>query len=232
MKMLRIKFLFIFLITSFTVSSQSFTGKYMVFLNSNPHRPEIPQAEVEALQQAHRANMDSLAKAGRMIAAGPFHGGGGIFVMVARSKDEVLEMIMTDPAITAKRFITEIFNLNMNIGGICPTGDIVDMTEYQFMRYHPVKEVIEKTKEKKRKQLEKRHIHYLKSSFYKHGLIADATFEENSGGFLVAFNPSDDEFDTFLKYDPWLKSGLYTLETRILWIAKGSFCERKKSESQ
>jgi len=225
---MRMNLLFSILMVALSLSSQDYTNKYIVFLNTNPNRAELPQAEVEALQQAHRANMDSLSEAGRLIAAGPFHGGGGIFVLVGSSKRDVQELIFTDPAIKAGRFNIEIFDLNMNIGGICPVGESFDMAEYQFMRYIPVDEVIEKTKDKKIIQLTKRRTQYLKASFFKRGLIAEADFGEKQGGFLVAFKPTDDEFDTFLKYDPWLKSGLYTLQTKILWIAQGSFCERSK----
>ncbi len=226
--MIRLVFLFSLVLASSVVTAQDYANKYFVFLNTNPNRTEIPQSEADALQQAHRANMDSLAAAGRLIAAGPFHGGGGIFVMVSRTKQEVQDLIMTDPAIKAGRFITEVFDLKMNLGGICPVGESFEMTEYQFMRYIPAEEMIENAKESKLKKLGKRHAHYLKASFFKHGLIADADFGDGQGGFLVAFKPEGDDFDNFLKYDPWLKSGLYTLNTRILWIAQGSFCERNK----
>jgi uncharacterized protein YciI len=221
-----------FLLTAGMITSQEVANKYFVFLNSNPGRAQLPQAQVDALQQAHRANMDSLAAAGRLIAAGPFHGGGGIFVMVARTKEEVHDLIMTDPAIQAGRFITEVFDLKMNIGGICPVGENYEMAEYHFIRYLPVAEEIEATKESKLKKISNRHAGYLKTSFFKRGLIADADFGDGLGGFLVAFNPGDEEFDTFIKYDPWVKSGLFTLQTRTLWIAKGSFCERENPGNQ
>lgn len=220
-------FFFLMLMASWAFS-QSSSEKYFVFLNTNPDRPEIPEAEVNELQAAHMANMDSLTKAMRLLAAGPFHGGGGIQVVVAASPEDARELVNSDPAVRAGRFNTEIFQMEMGVGGICPVQEPFEMIEYEFIRYLPVQSRIDEESEKKLQKMSKRHLNYLKANFYKRGLIASGDFGPGKGGFILAFKSDDDDFDNFLKYDPLVKSELYTTETKILWIAQGTFCERKK----
>lgn len=227
--MKKILILFSLLMITSLVFSQSTSGKYFVFLNTNPNRPSIPEAEINEIQAAHMANMDSLAKALRLLAAGPFHGGGGIQIVVATSLEDAQKLVDSDPAIKAHRFNTEIFPLDMGVGGICPVQEPFDMTEYQFIRYVPVADIIAGESEKKLEKMIKKHLNYLKANFFKQGLIANGDFGPGQGGFIIAFKTDDEEFDTFLKYDPMVRSGLYEVDRMILWIAQGTFCERKKS---
>ncbi|MCF8366999.1 MAG: YciI family protein [Bacteroidales bacterium] len=216
-----------FLVLTSMIFSQSTSGKYFVFLNTNPDRPKIPEAEIDAIQAAHMANMDSLAKIKRLLAAGPFHGGGGLQVLVATSQDDAQKLVNSDPAVKAHRFNTEIYPLEMGVGGICPVQEPYEMVEYQFIRFVPVPAKIAEESDKKIEKLSKRHLSYLKANFFKRGLIGNGDFGAGNGGFLLAFKTDDEEFETFLKYDPMVRSELYTIDTRILWIAQGTFCERK-----
>jgi len=209
--------------------SQSTSGKYFVFLNTNPDRPSIPENEVNEIQAAHMANMDSLAKAMRLLAAGPFHGGGGLQIVVATSLEDAQKLVNSDPAIKAHRFNTEIFPLEMGVGGICPVQEPYDMVEYQFIRYVPVTEHIAEESEKKLEKMIKKHLNYLKANFFEQGLLANGDFGPGRGGFIIAFKNDEEDFDTFLKYDPMVRSELYEVDRMILWIAQGTFCERKKS---
>lgn len=227
--------LLLLIVLTVGVEAQSPSGKYFVFLNTNPARAEIPKAEVDFLQAAHLANIDSLTQARRMLAAGSFHGGGGMFVLAATSLDEAQTIVNNDPAVAAGRFIVEVFPFSMTIGGICPPPEKYEMAEYQFIRYVPVTEAIATQSEKKLEKLSRRHSSYLKVNFYEHKLIADVDFGAGKGGVLIAFNGDADEFDRFLEYDPFFKSGLYKPVSGILWIAQGTFCERKpdpKSDGQ
>lgn len=215
------------LVFSSLVFSQSSSGKYFVFLNTNPDRPKISEAEIDAIQAAHMANMDSLAKIKRLLAAGPFHGGGGLQIVVATSMEDAQKLVNSDPAVKAKRFNTEIYPLEMGVGGICPVQEPYDMVEYQFIRFVPVPEKIAEESEKKLNKLSKRHLSYVKANFFKHGLIGNGDFGTGKGGFLLAFKTDDEEFENFLKYDPMVRSENYTIDNRILWVAQGTFCERK-----
>lgn len=208
--------------------AQSSSGKYFLFLNTNPDRATIPEADVNKIQSAHMANMDSLAKERLLLAAGPFHGGGGLQILSAPTIEEAQKLVNSDPAVKAGRFNTEIFPLEMGVGGICPVQKPYEMVEYQFIRYVPVQSAIAEESPKKLEKYIKRHVNYVKSNFYRNGLIANGDFGPGLGGFLLAFKNDDEDFENFLKYDPYVKSGLYSLDIRILWIAQGTFCERRQ----
>lgn len=209
-----------------SVFAQSGSGKYLVFLNPNPNRAELPEAEVNEIQHQHMANMDSLANEKLLLAAGPFHGGGGLQVIVASNNEDAVALVNSDPAVQAGRFNTEILPLNMGVGGICPVQEPYEMVEYQFIRYVPVAEAIEAESPKKLEKYIKRHLNYIKANYFKNKLIANGDFGPGMGGFLLAFKNDDEGFESFLKFDPYIKSGLYTHDIRILWIAQGTFCER------
>jgi len=101
------------------------------------------------------------------------------------------------------------------------------MVEYQFIRYVPISENIAEESEKKLEKMIKKHLNYLKANFFKRGLLANGDFGAGKGGFIITFKTDDDEFDTFLKYDPMVRSELYEVDRSILWIAQGNFCERR-----
>lgn len=216
----------LFILLGFQVISQGLPSYYFVMLNSNPDKPKISEEEAAKIQAAHRANMDSLAKIDQLLAAGPFHGGGGLFVLNAVSLEAAELMFQSDPAIKANRFITEIYPLEMVLGSICPQkGDSYEMAEYQFIKYEPVKEKIDEADEKKINKLNKRHTNFFSDNIFSIRLIAAGNFGSSNGGFLVIPRTTEEGLDRLMLYDPWTKSGYFTTEIKFLWIAKGSFCE-------
>ena len=226
----RLQLLLIFLLLVLSAGAQSPSGKYIVFLNRNPYVTELSKAAVDALQTAHQAKIDSLKQARRVLASGSLHGGGGILVLAAATLEEAQTIINYDPTVAAGRFVAEVFPFSMTIGGICIPSEKYEMSEYQFIRYFPVPEAMAGLSEKKIEKLSRRHSSYLKMNFYEHALIADADFGSGQGGILVAFNGDADKFDHFLQYDPFVKSGMYKPVSGILWIAQGTFCERKPEQ--
>ncbi|MCZ8216585.1 MAG: hypothetical protein O9262_10125, partial [Cyclobacteriaceae bacterium] len=59
-----------------------------VFLNKRTDLPEMPKADLDKIMEGHMANISSMAKDGRLLTAGPFEGGGGIFVLKTSSIEE------------------------------------------------------------------------------------------------------------------------------------------------
>jgi uncharacterized protein YciI len=224
MKHLITIFLMMFSLGTF-VKAQDFQHKYFVMLNANPGKPELPKAEVDKIQAAHMANIDSLARAGSLLAAGPFNGGGGLFVLVAASIEDARNVLNTDPAVKANRFIIELYPLTMNYGSICPVKGKYEMVEYQFIKYTPVKDKISTVEAGELEKLAKRHLRFLKETGFPVKYIAEGDFGPADGGFLIIEKTLEENMTKLLKYDPWAKSGYFTSDLKILWIAKGSFCE-------
>jgi uncharacterized protein YciI len=69
-----------------------------VFLNNKMHAEQLPKEEVDKIMEGHMANIQRLANEGKLIAAGPFQGGGGIFIFNTSSLDEAKFWLDTDPA--------------------------------------------------------------------------------------------------------------------------------------
>lgn len=216
----------LFILLGFHLFSQSLPSYYFVMLNSNPNKPKISEDEVAKIQTAHLANIDSLAKIGQLLAAGPFHGGGGLFVLNAESLEAAKELLNSDPAVKANRFITELYPLEMVLGSICPQkGDDYEMVDFQFIKYEPVKEKTNEADEKKILKLNKRHTNFFTDNVFSIPLIAAGNFGSSNGGFLVIPRTTEEGLERLMLYDPWTKSGYFTTELKSLWIAKGSFCE-------
>jgi uncharacterized protein len=83
---------------------------YMVFLFKGPVRNQ-DSVTTERLQEAHMANIRSMADAGTLAIAGPFLDDGdlrGIFILNVGSRDEAKQLAESDPAVRAGRLRFEI----------------------------------------------------------------------------------------------------------------------------
>jgi len=83
---------------------------YFVMLTKGNNRTQ-DSATAAQIQKAHLENIGRLAKAGKIIVAGPFGDDGnwrGIFIFDAASKEEVEQLLQTDPAVSAGRLAYEI----------------------------------------------------------------------------------------------------------------------------
>lgn len=83
---------------------------YFVMLTKGNNRTQdsITAAQI---QKSHLENIGRLAKAGKIIVAGPFGDDGnwrGIFIFDAKSVEEVEELLKTDEAIKSGRLAYEI----------------------------------------------------------------------------------------------------------------------------
>ena len=85
---------------------------FLAFLHRGPKWTPEETAETKALQEAHMANIGRLAKAGKLVLAGPFTDDNGklagIFVFHANSLGEAKELADSDPAVKAGRLVLEI----------------------------------------------------------------------------------------------------------------------------
>jgi uncharacterized protein YciI len=82
----------------------------MAFLKAGPNRNRPPQ-EAQKLQAAHRANINRLAKEGKLVLAGPFADDGalrGIYVFDVATVAEAEALTKTDPAIQAGQLEMEL----------------------------------------------------------------------------------------------------------------------------
>lgn len=193
---------------SIPVAAQEF---HIVFLNKKEDKAELPQAEVKKLMDAHMANIDRLAKEGKLWAAGPFEGGGGIFIFKSGSAEDVRSWIQSDAAVAAGRWNVEILPYQPRIGSVCQVGEGNEMTNYFFVRYSAGPAT--------RDMLEPHHQHLNSKA-----MIAEGGLGEGNGRIVVL---KDEPTTEWLNEDPAVKGGYLVPSLKKLFIARGSFCETR-----
>ncbi len=81
---------------------------YFVELIPNAGSPEYTNEQLVEIQRSHLDNIKSMAREGKLLLAGPFEGGGGIFILNADSPEQAQEWVERDPAVKAERFTFKI----------------------------------------------------------------------------------------------------------------------------
>jgi hypothetical protein len=194
----------------------------IVFLNTNPYREELPKAAVDSLQKGHMANIDSLWRTGDLLAAGPFDGGGGIFIFPDFAEEHVSEILKSDPAISAHRFNIESYRITVPTGAICPVEEGYQMRYYSFIRYEstlpyqlePDYEMI------------KDHLIYLEGRPDTLTLNFHAWIDGQPGcGFMEIGNEMSRTMSDWLDGSPLFATGSISYTYRKIWMAEGVFCE-------
>ena len=94
----------------------------LVLLFHPPGRPELPDAEADALQDAHLANQAHLYEQGHLLAAGPLVEQDderlrGIALMSVEP-EQARELYGTDPAVRAGRLAVQVMTWKAPAGGV------------------------------------------------------------------------------------------------------------------
>lgn len=188
-----------------------------VFLNPNPDKPDLPKAKVDSLMAGHMANIGRLAKEGKLLIAGPFYDGGGIFVLSTTSQDTARKWLRTDPAVRANRWIIEVFPYSPRIGSVCSVSEPYEMVGYGFVRFsRPSKGKGEAD------SAWEHHLQYVTSVVPNDSIVAMGMLDQNQGSILVTRGEPDEQQ---LRRAPAVQKSEIQMTMKKLWIARGSFCE-------
>lgn len=211
--------LFIFLSTPFCLHAQQ-KHYTIVFLERRADPQDTDEAGTEKLMEAHLANIRRLSKEGKLLAAGPFDGGGGIFIFNTASREEAESWLITDPGVRAQRWNIQILPYIPRIGSVCPPGEPVEMVSYTFVRFTAV---VQKYTARNYPIIIRQHERYLKKMIAPDDIVTEAIFGPNEGGILILKNqlPRDAFSD-----DPGVQQALLDVEIKKLYIARTSFCEQ------
>jgi uncharacterized protein YciI len=203
--------LLIGLLCSFAVSAQEYTHSF-VFLNSKPDKEVISEEASEELQKQHMQSIGQLVEQGKMIVAGPFDGGGGIFILNTPDVKLAKEWLSNDPAIRANRWNVEVLPIQFNKGGACQTAPPYEMVTYGFTRVNYINDIANYKMNNSANSIWKR-------SMRQDSVIMSGTFPQFDGGVIIYYESSDQSWMTEYSIDQ-LK-----FEKKKLWVARGSFCE-------
>jgi uncharacterized protein YciI len=87
------------------------TTYYFAFLRRGPKWTAEKTPETEKLQADHMANINAMAKTGKLVIAGPFEKGGnyaGVFVFKVDSLGEAKALAEDDPTVKAGRLVVDV----------------------------------------------------------------------------------------------------------------------------
>lgn len=217
--MTRILFLFVLFLLH-PIEATGDPGPFLfVFLNTNPNKPVLPKEQVDSIMAGHMANISRLAAEGKLIAAGPFYDGGGIFVLSTASKDSGWAWLKTDPGVQANRWVIEMMPYVPRIGSVCSVGKDFTMTSYTFVRYSPS----QASKKTSAFDASGTHLEYIRTAVPMDSVVAEGVFSDGSGSILVLRGEWDQA--VFLK-EPAVESKTIDAVMRRIYIAMGAFCER------
>ena len=199
------------LLLSFQALAQDYNHVF-VFLNSKPDKEEITAEKEEALQKSHRANINRLVEEGKMIVAGPFDGGGGIFILTTGKVSEAKSWLETDPAVKANRWNIDLYPTKFLQGGACLAKEPYEMVSYNFTRVNFINDIANYKMNRDSADLWE-------------GLLEDedilmvGVFPNKDGGIIVY---------TGKERKSWFGTNQdeqVSLEQKKVWVARGSFCE-------
>lgn len=217
--MRKIGCVFLFLLLGNGVCGQGYEYTF-VFLNNNPSKKEIPKASVDSLQQLHLQNIGKLAKEGKLSVAGPFEGGGGMFILNTASSLQAEEWLSTDPAIAADRFQLEVLPWQPHHGNVCLVEETADMVPYTFVRYNTN---ISKFNVRDAPELFQQHDDYIQQIVKTGNVISEGVFANNDGGILIVNGTIEAEV---IMNDPTVNNGIIEPIIKRVWVGEGSFCEK------
>jgi uncharacterized protein YciI len=212
-------FVFLLMLINQSITAQS-PEHIFVFLNKKADKAELPEEEIKKIMDGHMANINRLAKEGKLIAAGPFDGGGGIFIFKSNSIEQVQEWLKTDPGVQANRWNVETLPYFPRLGSVCAVGESYKMVTYQFIRYTPN---ITKYNINQLPLIINKHHDYLNTLRGSAKVVTEAIFGDADGGILVIDGELSKEV---IENDPAILEGLLEADVKKLWIAKGAFCEK------
>jgi uncharacterized protein YciI len=212
------KFSLLSLIFLASVICQAQNQYSFVFLHKKPDAASIPKEELDKIMQGHLANIERLAAEDKLKVAGPFEGGGGIFILNTTSVDEATQWLSTDPGIQAKRWNIEILPYTPQLGSVCSAKEPYEMVMYHFIRF----QAVHKAEIKNAGALLKEHIRYIEKLQLDGNVITTGTFEPNGDILILKGDLKKELTDS----DPGVQAGVLSVDVKKLWIAKGSFCEK------
>lgn len=205
---MRLLLLVVLLSGFFTAGAQRYV---FVFLNNKPDKETLSEERSAKLMEQHLANIEKLAEEDKLLVAGPFDGGGGIFILNTGDLEVAKAWLQSDPAIKAQRWNLEIFKVNFDKGGACLVGEPYEMVTYNFARLNFVNDIANY-------KMNRTVVDGWQQAVKAEAVIAVGRFPQYDGGFIVYRGDNNIIQENF-------SDDQVGLGFKKLWVARGAFCE-------
>lgn len=216
MKRFTFLFFFVFCLALVAIGQNRYT---LVMLNRNPAAPTITKSENDIIMKGHAEKRERLAAEGKLLAAGPFEGGGGMYILNTSSEDDARQWIAEDPGLQAKRWNADVLAYIPRIGGICPVGEKYTMTSYWLVRFDAI---VTKATAENFPDIMRQHDEFINQLQSTGNVVTYAVFSDRDGGILIMKGDLQPEV---IEADPAVQQGLIQFEIKKFYTARGSFCE-------
>ncbi|MBS1809476.1 MAG: hypothetical protein JST84_15055 [Acidobacteria bacterium] len=206
-------------------------------LKRGPNWTAESTPETTKIQEGHMANINRMAKLGKLVAAGPIAGNGelrGIFIFKAVSLAEANALAAEDPAIKAGRLVLETMEWSGQKGiGLKVQNQLKAGIEpkYTMTKYYLAllskgdQATAPSSPEKQNIQLS--HLWYIRRQLDAKSFVAAGPFAGNQsllGIFVIAAN-SPAEAQKLAEADPAIAAGHLKFEIHTWWSAKETWLE-------
>jgi len=201
------------------------------FLKRGPNWTAENTPEVKKIQEGHMANINQMAKAGKLLAAGPIADDGeirGIFIFKAASLEEARSLAAEDPAIKSGRLTLEIQNWSgpKGIGAKIKEemktnpNPKFTMTKYYLVLLKRGPKTVDVSTPAGHKLLME-HLSYVKKMMAARTFLTAGSFEGrgNLQGIFVIAAISSEEAKSIVDADPAIKSEDLTAEIHPWYVA-------------
>jgi uncharacterized protein YciI len=207
---------------------------YLAFLRRGAKWTPASTPETEQIQKAHMAHIGEMARAGHLVAAGPFGDNGelrGVFIFQVETMEQAKALTEADPAVKAGRLRMEIHQW-MGPKGIGakyaeekkknPQSKDEMVTYQMALLSRAAKSATSDMADAR--AVEKKHESYIKELIRLGKLVAAGPFEGNGklSEILIFQNASPEETAALVADHPGVKAGRLAFEIHPWWTAKGA----------
>jgi uncharacterized protein YciI len=218
--------------TAETKPPQFDTEQYQFgLLTRGPNWTAENTPEIQKIQEGHTANINKMARLGKLMAAGPIADNGdlrGIFIFRAASIDEAKTLAAEDPAIKAERLKLEILPwLGAKGIGVKAAEEFKknpDM-KWTMKKYHLA--ILKRGPQRAQPAAEERkimldHLWNIRRMMDEGKMIVAGPFMNDGDlrGIFVLNTESDEEARAWAENDPAVKAGRLTIEIHPWFVAK------------
>ncbi len=196
-------------------------GHFMVVFLT-PSKNHLSVENSQKIENEHLRTISRLADEGILVNAGLFEGGGEVLILNTTSRAETEQLLNNDPAILEGFYNAEILGWTLRYGGICDPPAPYEMKTFSFVRYRPANQIAS-YKTNVDLDMKAGHLKHVEKLLLTGDVLVEGFFGGNDGGILIY---QKDRLDELISQDPAISEGYITIEKKIIWLNKGSFCEK------
>ncbi len=199
------------------------SDNYMfVFVRINNSGNSFTEEEIQVMENEHLRHISRMSENGDLANAGPLEGGGEILILNTATVDEANELLKNDPVIKNNIYSVEVFSFKLEYGKVCEPVIPYEMKTYTLVRYRPTNQIAS-YKANMDYRMQSGHKTHIDKLIKSGNVLIVGNFPGNDGGIIIY---KKDMLNKLVETDPSIENGYMNIQTKTVWLNKGSFCNR------